>query len=66
MSQSSQDIPPSFDGKTLWFPFEDAIDDACDFAELDDENAGLAFRNRAEGDAAIYKRILDRDQARAG
>ena len=40
MSQFSQvttKIPPSFDGKTSWFAYEDAIDDWCDVTELDDE-----------------------------
>ena len=64
MSQFSQlttKIPPSFDGKTSWFAYEDAIDDWCDVTELDDEKRGPALRNRLEGDAAIYKKILDRD-----
>ena len=62
MSQFSQvttKIPPSFDGKTSWFAYEDAIDDWCDITELDDEKRGPAFRNRLEGDAAIYKKMLD-------
>ena len=54
-------IPPSFDGKTSWLADEDAIDDWCDITELDDEKRGPALRNRLEGDAAIYKKILDRD-----
>ena len=64
MSQFSQvttKMPPSFDGKTSWFAYEDAIDDWCDITELDDEKRGPALHNRLEGDAAIYKKILDRD-----
>ena len=64
MSQFSQvttEIPPSFDGKTSWFAYEDAIDDWCDITELDDEKRGPALHYRLEGDAAIYKKILDRD-----
>ena len=64
MSQFSQvttKIPPSFDGKASWLAYEDAIDDWCDITELDDEKRGPALRNRLEGDAAIYKKILDRD-----
>ena len=64
MSQFSQvttKIPLSFDGKTSWFAFEDAIDDWCDITELDEKKRGPALRNRLEGDAAIYKKILDRD-----
>ena len=58
-------IPPSFNGKTLWLAFQKAIDDWCDIPELDDENRGPALRNRVEGDAAIYKGILDRDLLKA-
>ena len=68
MSQSSQvttKMPPSFDGKTSWFAFEDAIDNWRDITELDDDRRGPAFRNRLEGDATIYKKILDRDQLKS-
>ena len=54
-------MPPSFDEKTSWFAYENAIDDWCDITELDDEKRGPALRNRLERDAAIYKKILDRD-----
>ena len=60
-SQVTTKMPRSFDGKTSWFAYEDAIDDWCDITELDDEKRGPAFRNRLEGFAAIYKTILDRD-----
>ena len=53
--------PPSFDGRSSWFAFEDAVDDWCDVAELESENRGPALRNRLEGEAAIYKRLLDGD-----
>ena len=54
-------MPPSFDEKTSCFAYEKAIDDWCDITELDDEKRGPALRNRLERDAAIYKKILDRD-----
>ncbi|CAE7453065.1 unnamed protein product, partial [Symbiodinium pilosum] len=54
-------IPPSFDGKTSWLANEDAIYDWCDITDLDDEKRGPSLRNKLEGDAAIYKKILDRD-----
>ena len=60
-SQGTTKIPPSFDGKTSRFAFEDAIDDWCDITELDEEKRVPALRNRLEGDAAIYKKILGRD-----
>ena len=40
---------------------KDAIDDWRDITELDGEKRGPALRNRLEGDAAIYKKILDKD-----
>ena len=49
----------------MWLAFQKAIDDWCDIPELDDENRGPALRNRVEGDAAIYKGILDRDLLKA-
>ena len=58
-SQATTKMPPSFDGKTSWFAYEDAIDDWCDITELDDEKRGLALRNRLEGDGVTdFKRTL--------
>ena len=51
-------------GKTSWFAFEDAIDDWCDITELESEKWGPALRNRLEGEAAVYKRLLERDELR--
>ena len=45
-----------------WFAYEDAIDDWCDITELDADKRGPALRNRLEGEAAIHKRLLDRDR----
>ena len=44
--------------------FEDAIDDWCDITELEAEKWGPALRNRLEGEASVYKRLLDREQLR--
>ena len=60
-TQVTTKVPPSYDGKTSWFSYEDAIDDWCDITELEDEKRGPALRNRLEGEAAVYKRVLDRD-----
>ena len=54
-------IPPSFDGRSSWFAYEEAIDDWCDVTELDTDKQGPALRNRLEGEAAIYKSLLDRN-----
>ena len=63
-TQVTTKVPPGFDGKTSWFAFEDAIDDWCDITELEAEKWGPAIRNRLEGEASVYKRLLDREQLR--
>ena len=63
-TQVTTKVPPGFDGKTSWFAFEDAIDDRCDITELEQEKWGPALRNRLVGEAAVYKRLLDRDELR--
>ena len=37
LSQATTKMPSSFDGRTSWLAFEDAMDDCCDITELDDE-----------------------------
>ena len=64
-TQVTTKVPPSYDGKTSWFSYEDAIDDWCDITELEDEKRRPALRNRLEGEAAVYKRVLDRDALKA-
>jgi hypothetical protein len=59
--QVTTKIPPSYDGRTSWFSYEEAVDDWCDITELEPAKHGPALRNRLEGDAAIYKTLLDRD-----
>ena len=60
--QVTTKVPPSYDGRSSWFAYEDAIDDWCDITELDADKRGPALRNRLEGEAAIHKRLLDRDR----
>ena len=62
--QVTTKIPPLFNGTTSWFAYEEAIDDWCDITELDAEKRGPALRNRLEGEAAVYKTLLDRDRLR--
>ena len=57
--QVTTKVPPSYDGRSSWFAYEDAIDDWCDITELDGDKRGPALRNRLEGEAAIHKRLLD-------
>ena len=60
--QVTTKVPPSYDGRGSWFAYEDAIDDWCDITELDSDKRGPALRNRLEGEAAIHKRLLDRER----
>ena len=60
--QVTTKVPPSYDGRGSWFAYEYAIDDWCDITELDADKRGPALRNRLEGEAAIHKRLLDRDR----
>ena len=60
----STKVPPSFDGRSSWFAYEEAIDDWCDVTELDAEKRGPALRNRLEGDASVYRTLLDRELLR--
>ena len=55
-------IPPAFDGRTSWFAFEELIDDWDDSSTLAKELRGPALKNRLNGDASVYKRLLDRDR----
>ena len=59
--QMTTKVAPAYDGRTSFFALEDAIDDWCDITELEAERRGPALRNRLEGDAPQYKRLLDRE-----
>jgi hypothetical protein len=58
--QFTSKVAPSFDGRVSWLSYKEAIDDWCDITELDQAKRGPALRNRLEGDAAVYKPLLDR------
>ena len=60
--QVTTKVPQTYDGRSSWFAYEDAIGDWCDITELDNDKRGPALRNRLEGEAAIHKRLLDRDR----
>ena len=62
--QMTTKVAAAYDGRTSFFAFEDAIDDWCDITELEPEKPGPALRNRLEGEAQQYKRLLDREMLR--
>ena len=60
--QVTTKVPPAYDGRSSWLVYEDAIDDWVDITELEPEKQDPALRNRLEGEAAIHKRLLDREK----
>ncbi len=63
-AQMTTKIPPMFNGLTSWFSYEEQIDEWVDITELPPERMAPALRSRLEGDAAIYKPLLDRNLLR--
>ena len=55
-------IPPSYNGGTIWFAYEEQVLEWEDLTELAVERRGPALKSRLEGPAAIVKPFLDRDQ----
>ena len=54
-------VPPSYDGRSSWFAYEEAVDNWLDVTELEPEKWGPALRNRLEGEAAAYAPLLYSD-----
>ena len=52
-------IPPSFDGTTSWFEFEDLIDDWLGITTLTPIKHGPSLKNSLVGSAAFYKNMFD-------
>ena len=57
-------IPPSFDGQSSWFEFEDLIDDWVNITTLSAEKLGPSLKNALTGNAEYYKNMLDNEQLR--
>ena len=57
-------IPPSFDGQSSWFEFEDLIDDWVNITALTAEKLGPSLKNALTGNAEYYKKMLDNEQLR--
>ena len=63
-NQATPKIPQSFDGRSSWLAYEEAVDDWIDICTLDPEKQGPSLNDRLGGDAAVYKPLLDRDLLR--
>ena len=44
--QSTPKIPPSFDGRSSWFAYEEAVDDWVDITTLDAEKLGPSLKKQ--------------------
>ena len=42
--QSTPKIPPSFDGRSSWFSYEEAVDDWVDITTIDPEKLGPSLK----------------------
>ena len=62
VKQVTTEIPPTFDGRASWFQYEEAIDEWCDVTKLEESKRGPALRNQLEGQASLYKHLLDREK----
>ena len=52
-------IPPTFDGQSSWFEFEDLIDDWVGITTLSQDKLGPSLKNSLIGAAEYYKNMLD-------
>ena len=57
-------VAPSFDGRSSWFAFEEAIYDWLDITTLAPDTWAPSLKARLAGDASIYKPLLDRERLR--
>jgi len=57
-------VAPSFDGRTSWFAYEEAIYDWLDITTLARDNWAPSLKARLVGDASIHKPLLDRESLR--
>ena len=52
-------MPPTFDGQSSWFEFEDLIDDWLGITTLTAEKLGPSLKNALVGAAEFYKNMLE-------
>ena len=57
-------IPPTFDGQSSWFEFEDLVDDWLGITTLTAEKLGPSLKNALVGAAEFYKNMLDNAELR--
>ena len=52
-------VPPTFDGQSIWFEFEDLIDDWMGITTLTPERLGPSLKNALVGAAEFYKEHVE-------
>ena len=57
-------VPPTFDGQSSWFEFEDLIDDWLGITTLTPERLGPSLKNALVGAAEFYKNMLNNTDLR--
>jgi len=57
-------VAPSFDGRTSWFAYEEAIYDWLDITTLAPDKWAPGLKARLVGDASIYKPLFDQASLR--
>ena len=55
-------VAPMYDGRTSWFQYEELIDDWLDMTSVEAQKQGPALKFRLQGEAAVYKSLLDRNR----
>ena len=62
--QFTPKVAPSFDGRTSWFAYEEAIDDWLDITTLTPETWAPILKARLVEEARAYKPLLARERLR--
>ena len=62
--QFTPKVAPSFDGRTSWFAYEEAIGHWLDIATLTPDKWAPSIYARLVGEASIDKPLLDRERLR--
>ena len=55
----SKKIPPSFDGRSSWFTYEDSIDDWVELTDEPQQKHGIMLKQRLIHDAEHFKSLLE-------
>ena len=57
-------VPPSYDGRSSWFAYEDSVRDWAAYTELPAEGRGMACKHRLTGYAEQVAKVFDVEEMR--